>query len=104
MKPLNWKNDTSVAWAMTAWASRKVGGKYRVSRREGGDGVWFEVEHFVHNGCRSFRHADWDKTPVQHQPVARTWREAMAAAEADNYRRYVAQDRECRAAKERGAA
>jgi hypothetical protein len=96
MKRLNWKNDTSVAWAMVAHASRGVGGKYRISRREDSDGVWFEVEHLVHNGCRSFRYADWEKTPVRHQPVARTYAEAFAAAEADNDQR--------RASKARSAA
>jgi hypothetical protein len=96
MKRLNWKNDTSVAWGMVAWASRGVGGKYRVSRHEGPDGVWFKVEHLVHNGCRSFRYADWDTRLVQHQPVARTYAEAFAVAEADNDQR--------RAIKERGAA
>jgi hypothetical protein len=96
MKHLNWKNDTSVAWAMVAWASRAVGGKYRISRREDSDGVWFEVEYLVHSGGSSFRYADWWGTPVQQQPVARTYAEAFAAAEADNDQR--------RAIKERGAA
>jgi hypothetical protein len=41
MKHLNWKNDDSGA-GMVAWASRAVGGRYRVSRREGIGGVWFE--------------------------------------------------------------
>jgi hypothetical protein len=94
MKRLNWKNDDS--GGMTAWASRTVGGKYRISRREDSGGVWFEVEHFVHSGGSSFRYADWWGTPVRHQPVARSWREAIDAAEGDNDRR--------RAIKERGAA
>ena len=95
MKHLNWKSDYG-AQTMEAWASRGVGGKYRVSRHEGTDGVWFEVEHLVHSGGRSFRYADWWGTPVRHQPVARTWREAVDAAEADNDQR--------RAIKERSAA
>jgi hypothetical protein len=93
MKGLNWKNDPTVAWAMVAQASRGVGGKYRITPREDSDGVWFEVEHLVHNGCRSFRHADWERTPVQHQPVPRTYREAMLAAEADNDQRRAIKDR-----------
>ena len=31
MKRLNWKNDAD-GKSMTAWASRAVGGRYRVSR------------------------------------------------------------------------
>jgi hypothetical protein len=96
MKRLNWKNDTSVAWGMVAWASRAVGGKYCISRREDPDGVWFEVEYLVHSGGRSFRYADWRRTPIRHQSVARTYAEAFAVAEADNDQRS--------AIKERGAA
>jgi hypothetical protein len=95
MKRLNWKDEDG-GTGMVAWASRAVGGKYRVSRREGSDGVWFEVEHLVHSGGQSFRYADWWGTPVRHQAVARTWAEGIAAAEADNDQR--------RAIKERGAA
>jgi hypothetical protein len=96
MRHLNWKNDTSVAWAMVAHASRGVGGKYRVSRREGPDGVWFEVEHLTCFASGGWRGSGWDTRPVQHQPVARTYAEAFAVAEADNDQR--------RAIKERDAA
>jgi hypothetical protein len=94
MRHLNWKADSDTS--MVAWASRVVGGKYRVIARENADGVWFEVEHLVHNGWRSFRYADWEKTPVQHQSVIRTYAEAFAVAEADNDQR--------RASKARSAA
>jgi hypothetical protein len=103
MKRLNWKNDAD-GKSMTAWASRAVGGRYRVSRREDSDGVWFEVEHRIdlcasgserHRGC-------WEITPVQQQPVARTWSEAIAAAEADNHQRIAVKDHQRRAT--RGAA
>jgi hypothetical protein len=92
VKHLNWKTDYG-AQTMEAWASRGVGGKYRVSRHEGTDGVWFEVEHLT---CftSGWRGSVWDTRPVQ--PVARTWREAIDAAEADNDQR--------RAIKKRGAA
>ena len=95
MKRLNWRDDSDTS--MVAWASRAVGGKYRVSARKNANGVWFEVEHLVHNGCTSPRYADWwrDKL-IEHQPIARTWAEAIAVAEADNDQR--------RAIKERGAA
>ena len=57
-----------------AWASRAVGGKYRVSRRESSDGVWFEVEHLVNHTGASPRYAGgWDNKPVKHQPIARNW-------------------------------
>jgi hypothetical protein len=91
MKHLNWKTDYGTQ-TMEAWASRGVGGKYRVSRHEGTDGVWFQVLYRISvrgNGL-------WLSTPVQHSPIARTWREAIDAAEGDNDRR--------RAIKERGAA
>ena len=79
-----------------AWASRAVGGKYRVLR--GSDGVWFEVEHLVNlTPGASGRYAGcWDNKPVKHQPVARNWSEAIAVAEADNDQR--------RAIKEPGVA
>ena len=95
MKGLNWKNDTSVAWAMVAQASRGVGGKYRISRREDSDGVWFEVEHLVNlTPGASGRYAGcWDTRLIQQQPVARTYREAMLAAEADNDQRRAIKDR-----------
>jgi hypothetical protein len=97
VKKLNWKNDGN-GQSVTAWASRAVGGKYHVSRREGSDGVWFEVEHLVNaNPGASVRYAGcWDNKPVQHRPIARTWLEAMAAAEADNQRLINARDRERR--------
>ena len=92
MKGLNWKNDTTVAWAMVAWASRGVGGKYRVSRREGPDGVWFEVEHLTCStdtgGWQGLIH----RRVIQQQPVARTYAEALAAAEADNDQRKVSKE------------
>ena len=96
MKSLNWKNDTSVAWGMVAWASRGIGGKYRVSRHEGPDGVWFEVEHLTCLASGGWRGSGWDTRLIQHQPVARTYAEAFAVAEADNDQR--------RAIKERSAA
>jgi hypothetical protein len=95
MKRLNWKDDPG-GTSTEAWASRAVGGKYRVSRREGVDGVWWlEVEHLVHSGGGG-RYADWFATPVRHQAVIHSWREATNIAEADNDER--------RAIKERGAA
>jgi hypothetical protein len=94
MKRLNWKNDDS--GGMTAWTSRTVGGKYRISQREDSGGVWFEVEHLVCLVSGGWRGSCWDNKPVQHSPIARTWREAQDAAESDNDRR--------RAIKERGAA
>ena len=97
MKHLNWKNDDS-GGGMMAWASRAVGGKYRVSRREGSDGVWFEVEHLINltPGANGRYAGGWDNKPVKHQPVARNWSEAIAVAEADNDQR--------RAIKEHGVA
>jgi hypothetical protein len=97
MKRLNWK-DGDDGRSMVAWASRAVGGKYHIVRCEDADGVRFETEHRVDlcaSGSERYRGL-WEITPVRHQPVARTWREAMDAAEADNDRR--------RAIKERGAA
>ena len=95
MKHLNWKNDASVAWAMVAQASRGVGGKYRISRHEGPDGVWFEVEHLVNliPGASGRYAGCWDTRLVQHQPVARTYAEAFAVAEADNDQRRAIKDR-----------
>jgi hypothetical protein len=98
MKRLNWKNEDG-GTSMVAWASRAVGGKYRVSRREVAAGVWFEVEHRIDlcaSGSERYRGC-WEITPVQHQPVARTWSEAIAAAEADNHRRIAVKDRQRRA-------
>lgn len=88
MKHLNWKDDDR-GRGMVAWASRAVGGKYRVSRREDSNGVWFEVERLVNlTPGASGRYAGcWDNKPVKHQPVARTWSKAIAVAEADNDQR-----------------
>jgi hypothetical protein len=97
MKHLNWKNDSD-GTGMEARASRAVGGKYHISRREGSDGVWFQAEHRIDlcaSASERYRRL-WEITPVQQQPVARTWREAIDAAELDNDRR--------RWARERGAA
>ena len=97
-KQLNWKRAGD-GQSMTAWASRVVGGKYHVSRREGSDGVGFEVEHLTlaNPGCSSDRYRGcWNTRPVQQQPVARTDWDAIAAAEADNQRLINARDRERR--------
>jgi hypothetical protein len=91
MRRLNWENDDSGGGSMVAWASHAVGGKYRVSRRAGVDGEWFEVEHLVHSGG-SGRYADWWATPVRHQLIARTWRDAIYIAEADNDQRRATKD------------
>jgi hypothetical protein len=104
MKGLNWKNDTRVAWAMVAHASRGVGGKYSVRRREGPDGVWFEVEHLTCSaetgGWQGLTH----RRVIHREPVARTYAEALVVAEADNDQRRAIKDRNAASACFRQAA
>jgi hypothetical protein len=80
MRHLNWKNDRDSG--VIAWASRSVGGRYRVSRHEGVGGVWFEAEHVLVNG---------NNKPIR--PIARTLTDAIATAEADNDRRRTLKER-----------
>ena len=92
VKKLNWKDRTWDSYNSTvaqAWASRAVGGKYRIKRRESTDifhrptgSVWFETERLVNTGPGA-----WNNNLVRTNPVARTVEQAKAAAEADNARR-----------------
>ena len=93
MKHLNWKNDDS-GGGMMAWASRAVGGKYRVGQRRRVV-LKLDAVNLTPGACGRYAGC-WDNKPVKHQPVARNWAEAIAVAEADNDQR--------RAIKERGVA
>lgn len=91
-KKLKWRDyepDDFCSLVAEAWASRTVGGKYRINRREGSDifhrptgSVWFEAERLVNTGPGA-----WNNSLVKNNPIARTIDAAKAAAEADNQRR-----------------
>ena len=90
-KKLKWKDyepDNFCSRVAEARASRAVGGKYRIGRREGTflnrptGNVWFEAERLINTGPGA-----WNSDLVKNNPIARTVEQAKAAAEADNQRR-----------------
>ena len=100
-KKLKWKDyepNNFCSCVAEAWASRTVGGKYRIGRREGTDifyrpngSVWFEAERLVNTGPGA-----WNNSLVRVNPIARTIEQAKAAAEADNQPPRRGEDRAAR--------
>ena len=87
MKHLNWKDDDRGGGMVAGRRARSAASiAFPVARTSAACGLKLNVSSASPGGPGRYAGC-WDNKPIKHQPVARSWSEAIAVAEADNDQR-----------------